>query len=151
MPMRLSELLERIRPAGTPGAPSEGELQRRDDRRAAELEAIVAILSSFEAEADTVIETAQAEAGRIRRQGEDRTQEITAAVSDLIAVAEAEAAHRLEQHDQVELNQLLSQTEQTISQLQRLADGQTPIVVDEAMEVVWAQLLPPITSPGPPS
>jgi hypothetical protein len=42
MVLRLSELLERIRPAGTPGAPTEGELQRRDDRRAAEIKNITA-------------------------------------------------------------------------------------------------------------
>jgi hypothetical protein len=149
MVLRLSELLERIRPAGTPGAPTEGELQRRDDRRAAEIKNITAILTSFETEADTIIATAQNEAERVRSRGHIRAHETSAAVPDRMAVAEAEAAHVLEQRDRVETEQLHSQTELTITQLRAQAEAQTPLLVEEIMQVVWSQLLPPKTQSGP--
>jgi hypothetical protein len=149
MVLRLSELLERIRPAGTPGAPTEGELQRRDDRRAAEIETIRAILTSFEAEADAIIATARNETDQVRSRGHSRAHETAAAVPDRIAVAEAEAAHLLEQRDRVETEQLHSQTEGTISQLRAQAEARTPLLVEEIMEVIWSQLLPPKTQSGP--
>lgn len=149
MVQRLSELLERIRPAGTPGAPTEGELQRRDDRRAAEIETITAILTSFETEADAIIATARTEADQIRSRGYNRAHETAAAVPDGMAVAEAEAAHLIGQRDRVETEQLRSQTELTISQLRAEADTRTPLLVDEIMEVIWSQVLPTNTPSGP--
>jgi hypothetical protein len=149
MVLRLSELLERIRPAGTPGAPTEGELQQRNDRRGDEIEAITAILTSFEAEADLLVATARTEADQVRSRGHSRAHETTAAVPDRMAVAEAEAAHLLEQRDRVETEQLQSQTELTISQLRVQAEARTPLLVEETMEVIWSQLLPASTPAGP--
>lgn len=149
MVLRLSELLERIRPAGTPGAPTEGELERRDDRRAAEILTITAILTSFETEADAIIATARAEADQVRSRGHSRAHETATAMPDRMAVAEAEAANLIEQRDRVETVQLQSQTELTISQLRAEAEARTPLLVDEIMEVIWSQLLPPSTPSGP--
>ncbi len=145
MVLRLSELLERIRPAGTPGAPTEGELQHRDDRRAGEIESITAILSSFETEADAIIATARNEADQLRSRGRSRARDAASGLPDRMAIAEAEAAHLLEQRDRVETDQLNSQTELTISQLRAQAEVRTPLLVEEIMEVIWSQLLPPDT------
>jgi hypothetical protein len=46
---RLSELLERIRPTGAPGAPTEGEGQRHREQQAREVAALTDVLRSFEA------------------------------------------------------------------------------------------------------
>jgi hypothetical protein len=149
MVLRLSELLERIRPAGTPGAPTEGELQHRGDRRAAEIAAITAILTSFETEADLLVATARTEADQVRSRGHSRVRGTAAAVPDRMAVAEAESAHLLERRDRVETEQLHSQTELAISQLRVQAEARTPFLVAEIMEVIWSQLLPPSTQSGP--
>jgi hypothetical protein len=147
MVLRLSELLERIRPAGTPGAPTEGELQQRNDRRADEIATLAAILTSFETEADLLVATARTEADQVRSRGHSRAHETTAAVPDRMAVAEAEAAHLLEQRDRVETEQLQSQTELTISQLRVKAEARTPLCVEEIMEVIWSQ----VPASAPPS
>jgi len=149
MVLRLSELLERIRPAGTPGAPTEGEVQRRDDRRAAEIAEITTILASFETEADAIISDAQSAAHEIRSGGHRIARETAAALPDRRAVAEAEAAHLLEERDRVEAEQLRSQTERTISELRANAEARTPLLVEEVMEVIWSQLLPEKTQTGP--
>ncbi len=149
MVLHLSELLERIRPAGTAGAPTEGEVQRRDDRRAAEIENLTAILTSFETEADAIIATARNKADQLHSRGHSRAQDIATALAERMAVAETEAAHRLEQRDRVETERLQSQTELTISQVRAQAETRTPSLVEEIMEVIWSQLLPPNTPLGP--
>lgn len=148
--LRLSELLERIRPAGTPGAPTDGEVQRREDRRAAEIETITAILSSFETEADTIIATARNRADQVRSEGHSSALETAASVPDRMAMAEAESARVLEQRDRVETELLRSQTELTISQLRAQAQARTPLLVEEVMELIWSQLLPPRSPSEPP-
>lgn len=150
MVLRLSELLERIRPAGAPGAPTEGEVQRRDGRRASEIETIAAILSSFEEEADAIVAAAQDEAETIRSRGHSRVRDIAAALPERKAVAEAEAAHLSERRDQLEAERLQNETDSTISRLEATAEARTPPLVEELMEVIWSQLLPTNTPTSPP-
>ena len=66
MVLTLRELLERIRPAGTPGAPSEGDRQRQREDRAAEVADITTVLAEFEAEADAIGTAAESDAHRLR-------------------------------------------------------------------------------------
>lgn len=53
--LRLSELLEQICPAGTPGAPTEGAQQHLRDLQDREIADIDVFLRGFEAEADQVL------------------------------------------------------------------------------------------------
>ena len=140
MAPRLSELLERIRPAGAPGAPTEGELQHRLDRRADEIATLTTVLASFEAEADAVVARARAEADRLRSEAQRRVHEIAASLPDRVAVAEARAAQLLEERDQVEHERIRSEAVATISTLQTRAEVQIPALVEEAMAMIWSQV-----------
>ena len=140
MVSRLSELLERIRPAGAPGAPTEGEFQHRPDRRAQEIATLAAVLASFEAEADGVVATARAEADRLRSEAQRRVHEIAGSLPDRVAVAEARAAQLLEERDQVEHERIRSEAVATISTLQTRAEVQIPALVEEAMAMIWSQV-----------
>lgn len=140
MAPRLSEILERIRPAGAPGAPTEGEFQHRLDRRADEIATLTAVLASFEAEADAVVARARAEADRLRSEAQRRVHEIAASLPDRVAVAEARAAHLLEERDQVEHERIRSEAAATISNLQARAEVQIPALVEEAMAMIWSQV-----------
>lgn len=140
MASRLSELLERIRPAGAPGAPTEGELQQRLDRSADEIATLTTVLASFQAEADAVVEAARAETDRLRSEAQRRVHEIAAALPDRVAVAEARAAHVLEERDDVEHERIRSEAAATISTCQARAEVQIPALVDEAMAVIWSQV-----------
>jgi vacuolar-type H+-ATPase subunit H len=138
MAARLSELLERIRPAGTPGAPSEGELQRRDARRADEIATLTALLASFEAEADAVVAEAVREADQLRSEGQRQARELVARLPNRIAVAEAEAARSHERLDQLEAEQLGDEAAQSIARLQARAAGEIPQLVDDIIDVIWS-------------
>jgi vacuolar-type H+-ATPase subunit H len=148
MALRLSELLERIRPAGAPGALTEGERQRDRDHRAREIAPITIVLASFEAEADALVRTALAEADRLRSEGRRRAHEIRAEVPDRIAVAEASAAQTYEEYGRDEMTRLRSQAAQTIAQLHDRSEIEIPGVVAEVIEVIWSQV-PPATNSGP--
>ena len=138
MAPRLSELLERIRPAGTPGAPSEGERQRRDARRADEIAKVTAVLAALEAEADAVVAEAVQEADRLHSDASRHVQEIAARLPDRIAVAEAEAARLREDLDQIEVEKLRDDAAESIAHLRERADVEIPRLVDEIVEVVWS-------------
>ena len=146
MVLRLSELLERIRPAGAPGAPTEGELQRRHDHRAGEIASITAILASYEAEADALVASAQAEADHLRSEGQRRAHELRRELSDRVAVAEAGAAQIHEEQHREETTRLRSEAAQTIAHLHDRADIEIPGLVDEVIGVIWSQVSPTAAS-----
>ena len=146
MVLRLSELLERIRPAGAPGAPTEGELQRSRDQSASEIASITAILASFEAEADAVVASAQAEADHLRSAGQRRAHELLLGLSDRVAVAEAQAAQIHEERHRDETTRLRSEAAQTIARLHDRADIEIPGLVDEVIGVIWSQVSPAAAS-----
>ena len=142
MATRLGEILERIRPAGAPGAPTEGEFQKRHDRSADEIAAIAAVLAAFEAEADAVVDEARAEAKRLHAQAERRVHEITSALPDRVAVAESRAAHRHEEADRAQIDRVRNEAAETIADLQARAAARTPMLVQEAMAAIWSQVSP---------
>lgn len=146
MVLRLSELLERIRPAGAPGAPTEGELERSRDQRANEIASITAILASYEAEADALVASAQAEADHFRSAGRRRAHELRLGLSDRVTVAEAQAAQIHEERHRDETTQLRSEAAQTIAHLHDRAGIEIPGLVDEVIEVIWSQVSPTAAS-----
>jgi hypothetical protein len=139
---RLSELLERIRPAGTPGAPSEGEVRRRDQRRAGEIASIALLLASWEGEADAVVAAGRADADRLLADGRRRADQIDSRLPDHVAHAEADAAHASARQDEVEVERLRRATADTISELRARADARLPGMVEEVTEVIWSQVAP---------
>jgi len=144
----LSELLERIRPAGAPGAPTEGELQRRRDHRAGEIAPITAILASFEADAEALVTSAQAEADHLRSEGRRRTDEIRLGLADRVALAEAQAAQIFEERHGDDTARLRGEAAQAIDHLNERADAEIPGLVDEVIGLIWSQI-PPATAARP--
>lgn len=140
MVLQLSELLERIRPTGAPGAPTEGEGQRRRERRASEVAAVTSILSSFEAEADALVAAARAQAEQVRAEGERRAQGVRVTLPERLAVAEAGEAHAHEERDRVEMGQFRDEAAQAVDRLHERADAEIPRLVDEVMQLIWSQV-----------
>ena len=102
--LRLSELLERIRPAGAPGAAAEGDDQHRRNILAAEIADIERALAAFEHEADQLVATAREEAEQLRRDGDRRADQIRAGLADRVAVAQAAGNERQQtdaEHDAI--------------------------------------------------
>jgi hypothetical protein len=140
MVLRLSELLERIRPTGAPGAPTEGEGRRRREHRAGEVAAVTSILSSFEADADALVAAARAQAEQVRAEGERRARDVRAALPERLAVAEAREAHAHEGRDRVEMGRLRDEADETVGRLRERADAEVPRLVDEVTEIIWSQV-----------
>lgn len=140
MGVQLSELLERIRPAGAPGAPSEGDRQRRRDDRAKELATIAAILADFELEADDVVAAARAEADLLRTRGEQRAHELHSAIAERVAVAEAETARNHTGHGDAAQAETRHTAERDIAALRARADAEIPLLVDKAIQVIVTSL-----------
>jgi hypothetical protein len=139
MVMRLSELLDRIRPAGAPGAASEGEYQRARDALD-EIAGIAELLRSFEAEADAVITAGHDEAEQLRRRAERRVHEIHAELPDRLAMAGTGSARQAEVEGDARLEGIADETDRVIRELRSRAAGRMPRLVDAALEVVWQSL-----------
>lgn len=147
---RLSELLERIRPAGTPGAPTEGELQRRDARRAEETASVTEIVAGFEAEAEAVIVEARAITDRLLGDARHRARGIAGRLPDHLAEAEAEASQTRGHRDEAETEHVRAEADRAISTLRDRAEVEIPRLVDETIEVIWSEVPSTCESrPGP--
>lgn len=143
MASRLSELLDRIRPAGTPGAPSDVISQRRQ-ATAGEIAELSMALSRFDDEADGIIADARVQADRARADAERRVEEIRADLPDRIAVAESSGLRSADDGIDDEVARVSAESEREIERLRSQAEPRLALLVDEAVSVVWA-LLP---SPG---
>lgn len=138
MPPRLSELLERIRPAGTPGAPTEGEEQRQQVDRAREVAGIAAVLAAFEQEADAVIAAATTRATKLVHDAEREARQIRAAVPDRMATARAAAVREHQRRDEAEQARLEAQIAAEVAHLESRAAERIPKLVAAASHAVWA-------------
>ncbi len=136
MPLRLSELLERIRPAGAPGAPSEGEQQRAASDRTREVADIADVLARFEEEADAVVADAAARADKIRRDAEAEVRQLRGAVPDRIAAVEASAPRGARERSESERAQVDAETAAEIARLENEAETKIPRLVAETTHLV---------------
>lgn len=136
---RLSELLERIRPAGAPGAPTEGESAALRRWRADEIADVVAALVTFEAEVDATIAAARRDAAQIVGGGERRAREIIAGTADRVAAVQVETEQRSEAHDDAETERA---TSARIAVMQARADHEISGLVAHAVESIWTAFVP---------
>jgi hypothetical protein len=141
MPTRLSELLERIRPAGAPGAPHEGERQRQADDRAGEITDVLELLVDFEAEARTVLADGHKEADRVRSNAHRRAATGRASLPDLMARAEAEAAHRDDRGLDDREETIRQRADEDIERLEARADAEIRRLADRAVEIIISSIL----------
>jgi vacuolar-type H+-ATPase subunit H len=136
--LRLSELLERIRPAGSPGAAAEGEQQHRDAMVQDEIAEVARLLAEFEREADRVVDDARREADHLRQDGERRAHQILAGRADRVAVAEAEATSEQEDRETDDRDDILATARADIARMKQRADDRLPELVDAIVESIWA-------------
>ena len=138
MPARLSELLERIRPTGAPGAPSEGERERLEIGRTEEVAAIAAVLSAFEQEADALIAAANDQATRLHNDAERRAHEIRNGLPDQVAAAETaetEVANTQTTHDQQAVQ---AASAEVIAVIQGRSNALISRLEKATMEAIWS-------------
>ncbi len=141
MPTRLSELLERIRPAGAPGAPHEGERQRRADDRAGEIIDVLDLLVEFEAEARTVLADGHKEADRVLSNAHRLASAGRASLPDLMARTEAEAAHRDDRRLDDREETIRQRADEEIELLETGADAEIRRLADRAVEIIISSML----------
>jgi cell division septum initiation protein DivIVA len=138
--LQLSELLERLRPAGTPGAPTEGEQQRRHELREHEIATVSSTLRGFEAEAERVVAAGRAEADRLRRDGERRAQLVEAQLPDRIAVARGEAVQHDKERGDGEITTVKHDAERKIARIEADAESRVPQLADAVAATIWSTL-----------
>ena len=135
--LTIRELLERIRPAGTPGPPAEGERRRRSDARSAEIAEVVALLAEFEAEADAIVDAAETAGRRVQAEARARAARIAASTPDRVATAGAEVAARDEQGRDAEAATIRAQADQDAERLIERSKTTIPDVVGLAVQMIW--------------
>jgi vacuolar-type H+-ATPase subunit H len=143
--LRLSELLERLRPAGTPGAPTEGEQQRRHQLQEREIAAVTVVLRAFEQRADQMIAAGRAEAERRRRDGERRADLVRAQLPDRIAIARAEAVQQHDEQGESEIAEVEHGAQREIARIEADAETRVPQLADAVVATIWWTLT---TAPG---
>ena len=144
---RLSELLERLRPAGTPGAPNEGERQRTEEAREWEIAAVVSMLHRHESDADEMIAAARAEVDRLRGEGDRRARAVRARLPERIAVAHADAARQEDEHRDREIERITRETDAEIVRLRADAETRIPRVAEAVVAAIMAEHRAPRGAP----
>jgi vacuolar-type H+-ATPase subunit H len=136
--LRLSELLERIRPAGAPGAAAEGDEQHRRHILDAEVADIARVLAAFEQEADQLVADARKEADQLHQEGDRRAEQIRAGLADRVAVAQAAAIER--QQTDSEHDSIVESTRRDAERLRADAAARLPELVDTVLRSIWSNL-----------
>lgn len=140
MSSRLSQLLERIRPAGVPGAPGESTPQR-DQAAADEIAELVRVLERFDAEAGEVLDTARSLAARLLIDAERRAEQIRVDIPDRLAAAESLVFAPADGRDDAEAVALEAESRRQIAVVRQRAEPRIPELVGDAIAVIW-RLLP---------
>lgn len=138
MPPALSELLERIRPAGTPGAPSEGEQQREESDRVNEIAELAAALEAFEEEADAITSTATEQAAEVRRRADRQVRQIRAGLPDRVATVQAAATREHDERDQAMRDSVGVETAAEVARLEARAAALIPSLREAALQTIWS-------------
>jgi vacuolar-type H+-ATPase subunit H len=134
MVVRLSELLERIRPIGTPGAPADATPQR-EQAALDEIAAVSALLAAFEAEADAVVAAARQQAVGVRSEADRAAQQIRADIPDLVAVARTGLTTGAEQRADETVERLAADADRQVAALG--SQARIDRVVDDVVEALW--------------
>lgn len=140
MPQTLSELLERIRPAGTPGAPSEGEGDREQNDQDREIGPVVRALAMYEAEANQIIAAAHDRAAQIRTDGALRSERIQAGLPTRIADAQTAADRHRRDEAEEDRARLASDAAGEVARLDSVATERIDALVERAVALIWSAI-----------
>jgi hypothetical protein len=136
MASRLSELLERIRPAGTPGS-AEDRVARRAAGAAEELAALRAALDAAESDADEVVASAQATAATWQQQAELEAQTIRDGTADRAATEAARAAAEYDVADP-ELDRIRLRADDEVEALRAQSDDLSARLSQQVVADLWS-------------
>jgi len=143
---RMRDLLQRFRPAGTPGAAARrGVPADRVSELAAELEPVRVMLAATGDEAARIRAQGRQEAERRRQVASARAQ---ATIASAVSLADADRAHaaiRVGRAASAETAATLGSAEDAARDLRRRAAGQLPDLVDRVVAAVRDRL--EMTSP----
>ena len=142
MPLRLSDLLDRLRPAGAPGAPAEGE-SRRDEALTDEIAALAAELVELNAEADKIVARAHREADQIIGDGERRARRLRGELADRVAAASNAPVEDEGYEVDERLAKLADETQRTIAAHRSALDARSDALVATAVDMIW-QIVEPL-------
>lgn len=138
---RSRDILQRFRPAGTPGAASSaGVPADRVSEMAAELEPVLALLSATQEEASRVRNVAEHEVDQRRGRAMVRASGIVAAAHREAAAERAEAALRVSREVEEENAVALVEAEHTAAAVRRQAAERTPDYLDRVLGATRAAL-----------
>lgn len=138
MALTLSELLERIRPVGSPGAPADGERSRLERDRARELAGVTELLAAFERDAAAVVSAAEDRAHRSVAAARDGARGAMADMSERAAVAGAAIVAAGERDEEAGIRDVRDDAAREVERIVARADERIPAIVAAAMEVILA-------------
>lgn len=136
MTSRLAELLERIRPAGTPGSPSD-LVSRYEQAVADEIAALAEVLAGIDDEVDDVLADARTRAERLRSDAERRAAELRSDLPDRIAVAESTTPEPAGGVADPVAARAAVESDREIRRLRERATSRMPDLVERAVAVIW--------------
>lgn len=135
MVVRLSELLERIRPAGTPGAAGESAGRQATEE---EIVPLVAVLRDFDEEADRVRDEAHRRADEALADAERRARRVRGELTDRVAIAGGESAKPVDSRGEDECRRVSAEARDTIERRRRRADAVRAEWVDRIVTAIWS-------------
>ncbi|MGZ4494448.1 MAG: hypothetical protein ACXVWU_07105 [Nocardioides sp.] len=139
---RPRDILQRFRPAGTPGAASAaGVPADRVAEAAAELEPVVASLADTQAEAARIRSDARREAQRLRQEAAEQAHELVASAHRRAEAERAEAVLATTRHAEEETAAARAAAALEAEDARRRATERLPGYVDRAVELVRAAIV----------
>lgn len=135
MAMRLSELLERIRPAGTPGSADSAE-SNVERAAAVEIAAVATVLRRFDEKIDTELAEARSRSDAIRADGERRAALVRDGAVEQVAVAATAARESDRARVEDERRRVAATTSVEIERRRTSADAAREQLVDRVFTLI---------------
>jgi hypothetical protein len=138
---RARDLLQRFRPAGTPGAAARrGVPEDRIAALSAELEPVLVLLSGSLEQAGRIRDEGRAAAEQRRRAATEQAQSLVSAARGQAEAVRAEAASRISRTAAREAAADLADAKDTASELRRRGTERVPDLADQVAAEVKARL-----------
>jgi hypothetical protein len=142
----LRELLERIRPAGSPGAASEA-VARQELAALDEIAHIAQVVASYERQADEIVAQAHRQAGELRAEAERTAGRIRSGLPDRLAMATRPGPLPYVEDRETEQADIAEHARREIERRRAGAQAGAEALVARVIEAMWATT--PATAPEP--
>ncbi len=143
--MAVRDLLDRFRPAGTPGAAApSGVPVDRNRQREDELMPVLVLLAETEQESDAVRRSGRDRAEHARSEANAVAASTVATARDQAEAARAEAAARQHRINEARAADEMKAAHRRAGEIASTASERSPAVVDAAVQAVRAALLSPL-------